>query len=207
MHIGRNKGQIMQANQNIIQKQYLLREFYDQHAADIEKLCQNCDWQNAYYEPKKALNLLNGDCKTDGVNVQVFALFNLHDDRDELVAFFPYNVQNNRWFLPIKCFISWWDELIDNNVPLIHRDYTQVSFYYLAYFLKEEKAILLIHQCLDEKFIAACDDSAVHINTVYNGSNTGYKIYLSNSNITSFCKLHYAKIAETLRIKIRDILS
>lgn len=106
MHIGRNKGLIMHANQNIIQKQYLLRDFYDQHAADIEKLCQNCDWKNAYYEPQKALELLNGACETDGLTVQVFALFNLYDDGEELVAFFPYNVQNNRWLLPIKCFVS-----------------------------------------------------------------------------------------------------
>lgn len=197
----------MQSNQNIIQKQYLLREFYDQHAADIEKLCQNCNWQNAYYQPKKALELLNGDCKTDGTNVQVFALFNLHDDSEELVAFFPYNVQNNRWLLPIKCFISWWDEVIGDNVPLIHRDYTQVSFYYLAYFLKEQAAILLIHQCLDEQFIAACDTRTVHIHAGHNNSTKTHKIYVSTSNITSLCKLHYARLAEKARLKIRDILS
>lgn len=207
MHIGRNKGLIMHANQNIIQKQYLLRDFYDQHAADIEKLCQNCDWKNAYYEPQKALELLNGACETDGLTVQVFALFNLYDDGEELVAFFPYNVQNNRWLLPIKCFVSWWDELIGDNVPLVHQDYHQVSFDYLAYFLKEQKAILLIHQCLDAKFIDACDHSIVYIYADYNRSKTSLKIYISNLNIMSLCKLNYARFAETMRIKIRDVLS
>lgn len=207
MHINLNKGQIMQQNQNIIQKEYLLREFYDQHAEDIVKLCQNCTWQNINYEPQKALELLDGVCKTDGVNVQVFALFNLHDDSEELVAFFPYNPQNNRWVLPIKCFISWWDEVIGNNVPLIHRDYIKVSFYYLAYFLKENAAILLIHQCLDAKFIATCDNSSVHIYSDYNSSKNTHKVYISNSNITSLVKLNYAKFVEKARIKIRDILS
>lgn len=207
MHIGRNKGQIMQQKQNIIQKEYLLRDFYEQHSDDVEKLCQNCNWQNTYYESQKALELLDGVCKTDGVNVQVFALFNLHDDYEELVAFFPYNVQNNRWVLPIKCFISWWDEVIGNNVPLIHKDYIKVSFYYLAYFLKENAAILLIHQCLNEQFIAACDTDAVHIYADYNRSKNNHKIYLSPSNITSLLKLHYARFIEKARIKFRDILS
>uniref|UniRef100_A0A2A4YUV6 Uncharacterized protein n=1 Tax=OCS116 cluster bacterium TaxID=2030921 RepID=A0A2A4YUV6_9PROT len=207
MHIERKQGSNMQQNQNIIQKEYLLGTFYDEHSDDIEKLCQNCAWQNTYYQPKKALELLNGICRTDRVNVQVFALFNLHDDHEELIAFFPYNVQNNRWVLPIKCFISWWDEVIEDNAPLIHKDYTEVSFYYLAYFLKEKTAILLIHQCSDEQFITACDNSAVHIFADYNHSKTTHKIYISNSNITSLLKMHYAKIVETVRLKIRDILS
>lgn len=208
MHIGLfYKGRLMITSQNIIQKEYKLREFYDAHSDDIEKLCQNCNWQNADYQPKKALELLNGACKADGMNVQVFALFNLHDDYEQLVAFFPYNVQKHRWVLPITAFISWWDELIGNNVPLIHKDYIQVSFSYLSYFLKENGAILLIHQCLDAEFIAACDKSSVHIVADYNGSKTGSKIYLTSSNIKSFVKLHYARIAEFTRLKIRDILS
>lgn len=207
MHISHNKDQIMQSNQNIIQKEYLLRAFYDAHADDVEKLCQNCIWENTYYHPQKALELLNGVCQTDGVNVKVFALFNLHDDHEELVAFFPYNVQNNRWVLPLKCFISWWDEVIENNAPLIHKDYVDVSFYYLAYFLKEKAAILLIHQCLDAQFVTACDNDAVHIYADYNASKKTHKIYVSNSNITSLLKIRYARLVETARLKIRDILS
>lgn len=197
----------MTDSQNIIQKEYNLGDFYQQHADDIEQLSQNCDWQNSFYQPDKAQQLLNGVCKTDATNVQVLALFALHDDSEELVAFFPYNVQNNRWVLPIKCFISWWDEVIGNNAPLIHRDYTKISFYYLAYFLQEKAAILLIHQCLDERFLAACDKSSVHIKADYNRSKNTYKIYLTNSNITSLLKLHYARLVEIARLKIRDILS
>lgn len=194
-------------SQNIIQKEYQLREFYDQHLDDVAKLCQNCDWQNAFYEPKKAMELLTDACESDGYNGHVFALFALHNDHEELVAFFPYSIQTHRWLLPIKSFISWWDVIIDDNVPLIHRDYTKVSFYYLAYFLKENRAVLLIHQCLNTKFIEVCDKSSVHIKTDYNASKRHHKIYITTSNITSLCKLHYARIVESARLKIRDILS
>lgn len=192
---------------NIIQKEFSLREFYLQHLEDIEKLCKNCDWENDFYEPSKAMELLNGACESDGYNGKVFALFALHDDSEELVAFFPYSVQTNRWVLPLKSFISWWDEIIGDNVPLIHREYTQISFYYLAYFLKENRAVLLIHLCLNKQFIDACDKSSVHIKADYNHSNLSYKIYITTSNITSLFKLHYARLVEISRIKIRDILN
>lgn len=194
-------------SKNIIQKEYNLREFYLQHLDDIALLCQNCDWKNIFYEPKKAMELLNGDCESDGYDGSVLALFALHDDREELIAFFPYSIQTNRWLLPIKSFISWWDVVIGDNVPLIHRDYTKISFYYLAYFLKEKRAVFLIHLCLDSKFVEVCDKSSVHIKADYNDSNSSHKIYITNSNITSLFKLHYARIVEISRIKIRDILS
>lgn len=197
----------MTAQQNIIQKEYNLRKFYEQHFDDITKLCHSCDWQNTFYEPNKAMELLTGDCESDGYDGSVLALFALHDDSEELIAFFPYSIQTNRWVLPLKSFISWWDVIIDDNTPLIHRDYIDVSFYYLAYFLKEKSAVFLVHICLDQKFVAACDQTPVHIKVDYNHSKQQYKIYLTTSNTTSFIKLHYARLVEKTRIKIRDILS
>ena len=95
----------MNQNKPINQKEFLLGAFYDQYNSDIQILFDNCLWVNEFYAPEKALELLDGICKTDRENVQVLALFNTEN---ALIAFFPYTVQNTRWLLPIKAYICWW---------------------------------------------------------------------------------------------------
>ena len=191
---------------NIIQKRYRLREFYDRHADDIERLGRNCLWQNPYYMPQKALELLNGACKSDGINIDVLAIFKLHDDAEQLIGFFPYNVQPKRWGINLPAYIMWWDELIKNNMPLIDKNHIDECIYYWAYFIQDTGGVSLIHLCDDDQFAAACDNVSVHIYADYNGSKTAYTTYLTYCNKTSYIRLRYAKTAEFLRLKIRDIL-
>ncbi len=187
----------------IVQKQLTLREFYTQHLADIKSLSDNCLWDNEFYSASGALELLNGVCKSDGETVQVFALF----EQEKLIAAFPYAVQNNRWLLPIKAYIMWWDVEIANNTPLIDKNYHDIAFLHIGQFLQKNGGIFLIHTCPDKQFIKAIDKKYVDIKLTYNHSKNTYKIFINHSNTTGSVKLIWANSIEILRLKIRAILS
>lgn len=200
----------MSQSETIVQKHFKLGGFYKQFSSEIEGLYTRASHQNPCYHPQNANGLLQNQCKSDAEHVNVLALYAKTYEDETLIAFFAYETQNKRWVLPIRCFISWWDDLIDDNSPLIDKNYMAIATSLLTQFLKTEQAYFLMHQGFDEAFMQATKPKTVHINAIYSNSKLQFKLILNcnkANNFNSLVEKKYIIFAETFRIKIRDILN